>query len=58
MSKFQKQSNSDLNNGDLQIEDISTSKGLFTNSFKRQNTKSWYKPSSNEDIKNGEKSIL
>lgn len=58
MSNLQKQSNSDLNNEDLLIEEISTSKGLFNNSFKRLNTKTWYKQANKEDIKNPEKSIF
>lgn len=54
MSKIKQNSNLDIYNSDLQIEDISSSKALFSNSFKRNNTKNWYNNSSKEDYKNSE----
>jgi len=43
---------------ELQVEDISSSKSIFANSFKRKITKTWYQDPSNEENKNSEKSIF
>ncbi len=52
MSNLKKELSSEFNNCDLQIEDISTSKGLFSKSFKRMNTKRWYNQNNKEESKN------
>lgn len=50
MSRLQTTSNSGLiDMGDLKIEEISSSNSLMFQSFKRGNTKKWYK---NEENKN------
>ena len=45
------------NSNDLQIEDMSSSKGMFSNSFKRGNTKKWNLNNPSEEVKIGNKII-
>mgnify|MGYP000874910681 CR=1 FL=1 len=41
------------NSNDLKIEDMSSSKGMFSNSFKKSNTKKWNINQDPEEIKIG-----
>jgi len=42
-------------NKDIKIEDLESSKGLFSNSFKKSNTKQWNINQSHEEVKIGKK---